>query len=854
MAMDAKQAASLVKSNNFEDVDALYTALNGNDEYEKEFAALLKYIDAKVKMDMLRYTGMADAAEAVDKLDEKTNPLDEKDAAYAEMRAKLDKIELYETVEENGKQVTRVATGAARDQAIARLVDAAKLEAKSELRGGSNTEFPSAKKFANAKDDKEREAIYQKTLNEKMDLAILQSFLAGESAKISQEMQEKYKGDEVKAQNEFKKKITKRSKEIKKKIAELGQSASAKLELAVDGIVGYCADAAQRAENQLIEYKHNVKKLSDRINQGFAKLKDKGRDLRGKWQTVRTNANRKFENCNRKMANGIASFNESCKKVWDNRYEIARNVVKTLDKKKYEIGADVLAAAGFALTVSTGGTAALVGGAAYAAYTVGRRVFYEAYKQKKENPDKSYKDIYKNPKFVTKAVFSVAAAGLSMGIASQVAAAGADVATQTATEIAKQLATQKAARRAATIGGSVTSNLVGVATAKDKDERKKEWKSLGWSALGAGVAMFATELCSDGHAAELSPKDLNETETPVAADTVAKGDSVQIQSADEQLPTAENQNPVSVEDEFDGPVMQPFPEEWNKDMGISKRQFDILKSWYEKLDTTDGAGMARFYSHADYYAKELSVDPENPMTAEQVLFKFSRLAAITSVKSGEYGTIGTGSLGTQLEDIYHLLGCGDQLTAEQMEVARKTLDICTLNEAGRADGRMDAAKFFAVAGAGYRGLPVDEDGTLTMTRRIRVIGEGTDCPEDKRVMYEEVPEPEHEPEPVPVRTPEPRIEPVAVIRSEARVGEDLRLELEGDDRGGGDEVVKVEEEKDKYIAGATSQTGDRPGIDGARAAQNLQEGSPEAEAAESGSKKRKINKMLKELREKGIEI
>ena len=247
MAMDAKQAASLVKSNNFEDVDALYTALNGNDEYEKEFAALLKYIDAKVKMDMLRYTGMADAAEAVDKLDEKTNPLDEKDAAYAEMRAKLDKIELYETVEENGKQVTRVATGAARDQAIARLVDAAKLEAKSELRGGSNTEFPSAKKFANAKDDKEREAIYQKTLNEKMDLAILQSFLAGESAKISQEMQEKYKGDEVKAQNEFKKKITKRSKEIKKKIAELGQSASAKLELAVDGIVGYCADAAQRA-------------------------------------------------------------------------------------------------------------------------------------------------------------------------------------------------------------------------------------------------------------------------------------------------------------------------------------------------------------------------------------------------------------------------------------------------------------------------------------------------------------------------------------------------------------------------------------------------------------------------------
>ena len=112
----------------------------------------------------------------------------------------------------------------------------------------------------------------------------------------------------------------------------------------------------------------------------------------------------------------------------------------------------------------------------------------------------------------------------------------------------------------------------------------------------------------------------------------------------------------------------------------SASRVETLKSWYDKLDTTDGAGMDRFYSHAAHYAAELSVDSDNPMTAEQVLFKFSRLAAITSVKSGEFGTIGTGSLGKQLEDIYHLLGCGDQLTAEQMETARKTLDICTLNE------------------------------------------------------------------------------------------------------------------------------------------------------------------------------
>lgn len=85
--------------------------------------------------------------------------------------------------------------------------------------------------------------------------------------------------------------------------------------------------------------------------------------------------------------------------------------------------------------------------------------------------------------------------------------------------------------------------------------------------------------------------------------------------------------------------MKDFPEQWNENMGISRRQFETLKSWYDKLDTTDGAGMDRFYSHAAHYAAELSVDADNPMTAEQVLFKFSRLAAITSVKSGEFGTI-----------------------------------------------------------------------------------------------------------------------------------------------------------------------------------------------------------------------
>ena len=124
------------------------------------------------------------------------------------------------------------------------------------------------------------------------------------------------------------------------------------------------------------------------------------------------------------MSDGIVAFNEGCKHVWENKYEIALSVAKNIYKNKYEIGADMVAAAGFAATVATGGTAALVGGAAYAAYTVGRRVIYEAYKQKKEHPDKSYKEIYTNGKFLTKAVFSVGAAAVSWGIAGTAASVG----------------------------------------------------------------------------------------------------------------------------------------------------------------------------------------------------------------------------------------------------------------------------------------------------------------------------------------------------------------------------------------------------------------------------------------------
>lgn len=871
MAMNAKQAAELIRNGNFNDADELYDALNGQKEYGAEFARLLQHIETKVKLDMSLYTGLATSAKAVEELSAATDPLDEKDPAFADTRKRLEKVELYQTVSENGKEVSKAVEGKERDKMIAQIVAAAKLEADSELRGASSPESPAAKKFMNAADAEAKKAVYRETLNEKIDLALLQSFLVAETTKINREMDKKYSGDRKKADEEAKILLSARTKEIKEKIANIGKSGAEKLSIGVEGAIGYCAKVSAQAEERLAEYKNNVKKIADRINRGFAKLKDQGKTLRNQWQKARAGANKVFESCNKKMSDGIVAFNEGCKHVWENKYEIALSVAKNIYKNKYEIGADMVAAAGFAATVATGGTAALVGGAAYAAYTVGRRVIYEAYKQKKEHPDKSYKEIYTNGKFLTKAVFSVGAAAVSWGIASTAASVGADVATQTAAEVAKQLAAQKMAKRAVTVAGSVTGNIVGVATAKDAEERKREWKSLGMSALGAAVTMFVAEACSDAHAGEntvslghggdeslsehqiveqgnkadrdslLTQKRENESDSLL----VNKGDTTQVDTSVANKVTTENSSvqteQTSVVDDFE---MKDFPEQWNENMGISRRQFETLKSWYDKLDTTDGAGMDRFYSHAAHYAAELSVDSDNPMTAEQVLFKFSRLAAITSVKSGEFGTIGTGSLGKQLEDIYHLLGCGDQLTAEQMETARKTLDICTLNEAGRADGRMDADKFFAVAGAGYKGLPVDEDGTLTMTRRIRVIGEGTNCPDDKRVMYEEVKGGEERKivEPIEPQKPIP-----ATIITEENSGSDIRLELEGSGDRGGDEVItRSVQKEEKYTVGATTQSGKRPGLEGAQAAQKLNPNSPEAQNL-SRRELRQLAKMQKEI-------
>lgn len=64
MAMNAKQAAELIRNGNFNDADELYDALNGQKEYGAEFARLLQHIETKVKLDMSLYTGLATSAKA----------------------------------------------------------------------------------------------------------------------------------------------------------------------------------------------------------------------------------------------------------------------------------------------------------------------------------------------------------------------------------------------------------------------------------------------------------------------------------------------------------------------------------------------------------------------------------------------------------------------------------------------------------------------------------------------------------------------------------------------------------------------------------------------------------------------
>lgn len=68
MAMNAKQAAELIRNGNFNDADELYDALNGQKEYGDEFARLLQHIETKVKLDMSLYANLATSAKAVDEL------------------------------------------------------------------------------------------------------------------------------------------------------------------------------------------------------------------------------------------------------------------------------------------------------------------------------------------------------------------------------------------------------------------------------------------------------------------------------------------------------------------------------------------------------------------------------------------------------------------------------------------------------------------------------------------------------------------------------------------------------------------------------------------------------------------
>lgn len=839
MAISALDASKLVDGGNFGglDLEELYTALSSDDKYAVQLDKLRSVMEGKLKGDIEAMSKIADAAEAVAKLDENTNPLDEKNADFAAVRSGLSNLSFDSSSEKTEY-----------NDIIKNIVAAAKLETVAELRGLSSPESPESKAFYVAGESK-RKQIYNETLSKNVELAILTMALGEEVAKslISLNKEAANKADLDKKVEDFKKTLV---DDVAKKfdaVSKFGKPDMPKVELSENTAIAYCANAEQKAVACLKEYGESFQKLGDKISTGFEKLtSDTSKQMKETWDKSKDAVSKRVAKASENVEKGINSFGKGCKKVWGKSYTVASAAAKKAWESRYEIAADAAAAAAFGLTVGTGGTAAVVGGIGYGVYTLGRRIVYEAYKAKKLNPEKSYKEIYKDPKFITKGIFAVAAAGISGSIG---ISAGLDTAAD--------IVAQKLARRSATVLGSITSGAVGVINAKDKEERKKEWLGLGVSTAAGIGGLLLGELLGGKTAANQA--------TVVSKPVANAGDWKWGSSfAPEQTPINEQEG-VTVPYAPGYPEAQTeveaasaavpefefkdFPSEYNSEMGITKAQFINLRKII--LKNGDEAQLDRLYSNATRFAQSVSVEGGKTLTAEEVLFKFTRAAAWTTKMDKDFWSQSqTGAFGPELTALKKMLECGDAILVQETLIrARGVLD------AVNANGSLNADKSFNLVSELSKYNEVNAKGEIVGKTNNILVGMGTkNCdPEQKnfqfakggasKVKVEVVKAPDPKPE-----LPKVNIPPLSPTPVKLEVPTPKMPEIKVAPAPVADPVVETP--KPSSIAlGAKANFSETPGREGVNSIDNLDPSkAPDAiTAGQAGASK----DMLKDLHKSG---
>lgn len=642
--MDAKIAANKVKSglDNFsnDELLELQKALKDHSEYGDELVILNNRIESSLTKEDKEAQDIEYNLFDVKESDFKKNMSFWDEDFKEESLDKNDQVKLKEFNAILGRvKVEDDKLGLDRDTYIDRLIQASMLEAKFFNLGSPQV--------AKLKPQERNKKVFDDFIN--MALNKISAINISESIRPAQ-------GKECDPRtSEYKAYIQEYNAKVKYNIGKIYSNKSDPIVVSAQGIITSCADTSSKA-NEFI------KRLSEKF--------------KGSQEVKRIQAT-------------VSKFDEGCKKVWKNRWDIAKAVVESVRKNKWQVGlglAGSLAITGATIATTVTAGAAVVGTAAaaapvaavalpitlgYMAYstatswvapildeasalrkdakTAGKRMgLLESLKQARKNKanDASYK---------RKAAVGTGFAVLGGGLIGA-SYAGIFSPVSDATTAVTQAVTARVISTVSRVAGSNTSLAVERHYAKkaykeapaDKKEQLRKNLTSANTALAfglfAGAIATYVGLSHAAHAndaAEVTNTAFdNASATPAVAEVVPE---VDMSHMVDRLP------------------------DYNSGMGISNAQYNTL------LRTRTSEDLIRMYNNLSPEVMENFPD----MTKEELLYKYNRLDAFTKIVNARTGVSIDGAKrwhwDTEMKSLKAMLECDEKITVAEINSAKLAL-------------------------------------------------------------------------------------------------------------------------------------------------------------------------------------
>ncbi len=310
------------------------------------------------------------------------------------------------------------------------------------------------------------------------------------------------------------------------------------------------------------------------------------------------------------------------------------------------------------------------------------------------------------------------------------------------------------------------------------------------------------------------------------------------------------------------------PTKWDASMGITEAQFNNMYNIIHK-HSPDGELWGRMHLNAQLHAAEFSVDENNPMTAEQFMFKALRMVAWTNKLNGkicethnaEWAHNYSGAFGHVLGPTMEVLKCGEQIDASTLAKAKIMLSAVGSN------GSINVFTLDKVVAGTSKFNNHDEHGWIIGTTRNVMTGIDNDCGKESEVEFRRGGE--VTPKPVPEKKVKPQ--PRQVIEQDTIVvkKDPITIEIPGDTvvvkkddvviEIPGDTVVVAPtravpakpkpEEKIEVNVGSRANLSARPAAEAVGHTQDIINNGSDQNL--TGAQRRQARKMAKEMLESG---